>query len=211
MKQILIFIWVVLVGIIGNVYAASIQEGKHYQKLASPCKLECEGKVDIQEYFTFVCPSCYKLEQSMKDWLSKKPKNVIFNKIPLTLGAKALKMQAKGYYVAKIYDKEQQYIDMMFKKIHQDNKSMGSQGAILGALESIGIAKEDALQTLNSFSLEMKIEENEAKMIKSKIFAMPTIVIGGKYKTDPSIAGGFDNFWNVVDYIVVQVDKENKS
>ncbi|NQY43880.1 MAG: thiol:disulfide interchange protein DsbA/DsbL [Legionellales bacterium] len=211
MNRILMYM-VALVGIIGNAYgAATIQEGQHYQKLASPCKLECEGKVDLQEYFTFVCPSCYKLEQSMKDWLSSKPKNVIFSKIPLTLGAKALKMQAKGYYVAKIYDKEQQYVDMMFKKIHQDSKSMGSQGAILGVLEAIGIAKKDALQTLNSFSLEMKIEENEAKMIKSKIFAMPTIVIGGKYKTDPSIAGGFDNFWNVVDHIIVQVDEENKS
>ncbi len=210
MRRIISAIYVAMLFIVLSANGLSIKEGKHYQKLVSPCEKKCQGKVDIAEYFTFGCPSCYKLEQDLVSWLKNKPKNVIFTKVPLTLGSKILRKQAEGYYIAKIYGKERKYIDHMFKKIHRDNKAMSSEGTILELLGSIGIEKAKALETMNSFSLKMKIEENEEKMIKSKIFAMPTFVIGGKYKTDPNIAGGFDRYWDVVEHIVAKVEKENK-
>lgn len=205
-----VLIWMCLLIFVSAASSVPV-EGTHYKKLPISLSKQCPGKVEIMEYFTFVCPSCYKLEQDLVKWLKNKPENVVFEKVPITFGSKALRFQAKGYYIAKIYNKSKEYTDAIFKKIHFDNKRMSSKESILDLLASIGISKKDALETMDSLSLDMQIKNNEEKTIKNRILAMPTFIVDGKYKTDPSIAGGFDQYWHVIDYIIDVVNQENKS
>ena len=92
-----------------------------------------------------------------------------------------------------------------------DNKRMSSKQSIVDLLTSLGISKKEVLEAMDSLALEMQIKSNEEKTIKNRILAMPTFIFDGKYRTDPSIAGGFDQYWHVVNYIIDVVNQENKS
>jgi thiol:disulfide interchange protein DsbA len=205
-----LLICISLLFVFSTTFGSKIKEGTHYERIKSPCTKEVVNHIEVTEYFTFACPSCYKLEQGLNSWLEKKPVNIVFKRIPLTFGSKTLRNQAKGYYVAKAFGKEHEYTEAIFTKIHLDDKAMSSKEAIVGLLISIGISKEDAQDSIDAMALDMQIISNEEKTIRNKILSMPTFVIDGKYKTDPSIAGGFDQYWHVVDYVIEIVDKENK-
>lgn len=200
-----------LIPMVSVCFAKNIEiiEGKHFKKIEASCEKNCNETVRIVEYFSFVCPGCYRVEREIDAWLKNK-NNIIITKIPITLDDKQMRMHAKGYYVAKHFDKDKEYTKILFDKVQREDKKMASKEAVSELLESLGISKQDINDAFASFSLEVQLSSDEEKMIRSKVLAMPTLIIGNKYKVNPQIAGGFDNFWQVVDHIVEKVRKENK-
>ncbi len=185
-------------------FGLDIKEGKHFKKIIEPCdgKDKCKNIINVTEYFTYICPGCAKLEANLKKWLKTKSADIQFIKIPMAFSSKTLQIQAKGYYVAKHFEKDAEYSRVMFRNIQKKHMPMRTEESIVELLVSLGIDKSVAAETMKSFALDIQLQANEEKTIKNKIFEMPTFVVNYKYKVNPKTAGGYDKLFEVVEHLL---------
>ena len=76
------------------------KEGTHYERLPEPVPTGTKDKAEVVELFWYGCPHCFKLEPAVSEWLSKKPDNIEFVRIPAVLG-QHWEIGARAYYVAE--------------------------------------------------------------------------------------------------------------
>ena len=62
---------------------------------------ETVDKPVVVEFFSFMCPACFRMESTVQRWLKQKPEDVEFMRVPVTLGNRAWRLVGKAYYIAE--------------------------------------------------------------------------------------------------------------
>ena len=77
------------------------EEGKHYQRLV-PTQPTWGGadKIEVTEFFYYLCPHCYNFEPLIKEWLETKPANVRFVQVP-AMWNQVLILHARMFFTAE--------------------------------------------------------------------------------------------------------------
>ena len=83
---------------------ARYAEGTHYKVLDNSGNVDEPGKVEVREFFSYICPHCFSLEPMVESWLEDKPENVNYVRSPGTFLRNAERL-ARAYYVADILGK----------------------------------------------------------------------------------------------------------
>lgn len=189
---------------------ADFVEGTHYVKLQNAENLLATPVIEIQEYFSFLCSGCYQIEEKVQKWLAIRD-NVVLKKIPMVMENKRSLLHAKGYYIADAFGKGNQYINLMFKKIHIEKKTIATKGAVLNILQQVGVDNDEAIKMFDSLSLTAKINAAEATIVNNEVLTMPTFVIATKYKTDPRLAKGYDPLLLILNDIITKLQSTTSS
>ena len=213
MKKFTVSLLMISMLILSNGFCLDVKEGKHFQKITEPCDEtdKCAKVINVSEYFTYICPGCYKLEPKLEKWLTSKPEDVNFTKVPIAFSSKKLKNQAKGYYIAKHYGKDIEYSKMMFNNIQNKHIAMDSEDEIMALLVSLGIEQTNVEDGMKSFALDLQLRHDEEKIIKRKIFEMPTFMVNYAYKANPQTAGGYDKVFKVIDHLLEMTRNKTKN
>lgn len=61
---------------------------------------------------------------------------------------------------------------------------------------------EEFLKNYNSFGVNAKMQQAQAKIRGARVTGTPTIIVNGKYRITASMAGGHEAVLEVVDYLV---------
>ncbi len=187
---------------------APIVAGKQYKIMPASVQSDItnpKGKVEVTEFFSYGCPFCFKLEPTLEKWLKSKPKNVDFARVPVVFHPQWL-ILAKAYYTADALGVAPKLSPIIFKAIHVQNRDLGNQKALAEIFEKNGVSKKDFESAFNfSPGIDSQLLRGKKLMADYKVFQVPTIVIGGKYKTDPTMAGGFDNIPRVINFLIKKV------
>lgn len=153
------------------------------------------GKVEVLEFFWYGCPHCYALEPQMTLWNRRKPAYVEFVRIP---GATApiSKLHARLFYTLEALGRGDLHAQV-FDTIHRtgnllavsrdDKQSLQLQ---LEFAAKYGIGREAFMRAYDSPEVAAKVSAAEQLAKRYLITAVPTLVVNGKYKTDPVRAGG---------------------
>ena len=187
----------------GPLAAAEYSEGMQYLRLANPQPTSVADKVEVVELFWYGCPHCYRLEPFVAQWKDKQPEDVEFIQMPAVLG-KGWELLAKGYYTAELLNVSDKTHTALFEALHVDKKKITNEASLQKIFAEQGVSAEDFSNTLNSFAVSVKL--NNAKLMTKRyaLTGVPTIIINGKYSTGASLAGGNENVFKVVDYLVAQ-------
>lgn len=180
-------------------------EGKDYVTVPLPqAQLAGSGKVEVTEFFWYGCPHCFALEPRLATWLSQLPRDVQFRRVPAVLAAHWQPM-AKAFYAL-----EATGIDLhtkMFNAIHVEKLNLNDEQTFLqwvGKQGADGVKVGDAYR---SFGVNSRLQAARQMNVNLGLTSVPSLVVGGKYLTSPSMAGGADQMFQVVDYLVEQVRK----
>ena len=78
------------------------QEGKNYMRLV-PTQPTVGGadKIEVAEFFYYLCPHCYNFEPLIKEWAANKPANARFVQVP-AMWNQILVLHARMFYTAEI-------------------------------------------------------------------------------------------------------------
>lgn len=187
-----------------NAVGHEIIAGKHFHTIDNPLAVVGKKPVIIK-YFSFQCPGCYSLENDFAIWLKDKRELVEVVAVPVTFGNKSLLVQAKGYYIAKHFGKEQEYIAQMFAKIHFQGKTMSTKAAVLELLSNLGIEAKDASPLFNAVAITNQIKYHEKHLLKTKVMSLPTLVINHRYTTNPTMSDSKKQLWQVLEYLMAKM------
>lgn len=184
-------------------FTAVFVEGKDYQIVSNPQAVANKSKTPLlQEFFSYGCPWCYKIETPLHAWVSKMGKSVQFERIPVVFKP-SWELYAKAYYTAKTLALADKLNPLLFQAIQVERTPLESKQTMINFFVAQGVDREIAKSAFeNSPTIDMKVQTGMALMATYQVSAVPAFVINNKYKTDLQLAGSPERLLEILAYLV---------
>lgn len=177
-------------------------EGVHYEVLTNVPELPAGDTIQVLEAFWYGCPSCYNLEPHIQRWLATKPDDVEFVRIAASM-APSWRVHARAFYTADALDVVDEVHVALFNAIHLQRNPLNTVDAIAAVFEEhAGVDHEAVTTAYRSFDVDTRMRRGDQETRRYRLGAVPTVIVAGKYRTDPGRAQGFGNVMRVVDHLV---------
>ncbi|WP_166266575.1 thiol:disulfide interchange protein DsbA/DsbL [Marinobacter caseinilyticus] len=177
------------------------QEGQHYTKLTTPVQTRSGDKIEVAEVFWYGCPHCYTFKPLIEAWEKDIADDVEFVLLPAALG-RSWEPHARAFYTVEAMGKLEQTHDALFNALARDRRKLNSAEELAGYLADYGVDEEAFVKTFNSFGVNAKMQQAQAKIRGARITGTPTMLVNGKYTVSASMSGSHENMIKVVDYLV---------
>ncbi|MEZ5582087.1 MAG: thiol:disulfide interchange protein DsbA/DsbL [Candidatus Competibacteraceae bacterium] len=185
----------------------AFQEGTHYQKFPAPIPAtEAKDKVEVVEVFWYGCPHCYSLEPVIEQWLSNKPDNVEFLRIPAVFG-RTWEIHARTFYAAEALGVEAQIHKPLMDAIHTEKRPLNTEQQLADFFAEQGVDKDAFLKAFRSFDVETRLKRSQQLVRRYRINGVPAVIINGEFWTNATMAGSHEKIFEVVDHLVAQESK----
>ncbi|MBP0049468.1 thiol:disulfide interchange protein DsbA/DsbL [Marinobacterium sp. AK62] len=173
----------------------------HYFELPFPVKTQSEETIEVTEAFGYLCPHCNSFEPLLSNWRKAQPEDVSFVGLPVVFG-RSWEPLARAYYVAELSDKVEDTHQAMFDAIHLQRKRFRGEDDLAGFYADFGLPEDKFKKLYDSFAVNMKLKQGEAKLRGYEVTGVPAMVVNGKYRVTAQSAGGHKQMLDVVDYLV---------
>ncbi|WGL15291.1 thiol:disulfide interchange protein DsbA/DsbL [Microbulbifer bruguierae] len=195
---------------------ATFKAGEHYEVLPQAVVQDDDSKIEVTELFWYGCGHCYHFEAPLKKWQKTMPADVALKKIP-AIWQPVMEVHARMYYVADALGALDKVHDPIFGAIAQQRKMFADrdgsewkadQASIAALFSANGADGEKAAKLLNSFAINSKVKQGQAKQRAYKLSGTPEMVVAGKYRVSTSLPGlkgksnGQQLMLEVVDFLI---------
>ena len=190
--------------IMPSVNAAPPQEGPAYLAItpAQPTSAD-EGMIEVVEIFSYGCSHCFRFEPMLDRWLKTKPANVKFVQLPAIFNA-TLAMYARAFYAAEALGVLDKIHTPFFEAIHLQKRRMNTEAEVAALFAEHGVDQQKFEKAFRSFAVEAKVRRAAELGKRYGVQATPSMVVNGKYITDPGKTNGFQGMVNIVNQLVKQ-------
>ncbi|MFZ5547715.1 MAG: thiol:disulfide interchange protein DsbA/DsbL [Pseudomonadota bacterium] len=182
---------------------AAPAEGRQYKRLAQPLPVSANGKVEVVEFFWYGCPHCYALEPMVEQWAAKLPADVAFRRVPAAFTPQ-YEFHQKVFYALEAMGQVHAVHRKLFDAIHQQKRRMGTEDEVAAFVATLGVDATKFKDMLKSFSVIGKARQARSLADGYRIEGVPAIGVHGRYLTSPSMVGGNERTFEVVDFLVAQ-------
>ncbi len=184
-------------------------EGKEYKKVAESVAPADSKRVTVEEFFWYGCPHCFHADPFIASWLPKKAGYIDFVRIPNTLGRPEGEAHARAFYIADVLGVGEKIHKPLFVAIHEQHQPMNNAEQLRGLFASVaGVSAADFDKASSSFVVDSKMRRAEQLAKRYQITSVPTIVVGGKYYTNATMAGSNEKVMAVIDFLAEKARKE---
>lgn len=181
---------------------ALFQEGVHYFRIAPAQPTSTGTKVEVVEVFSYACPACALFQPALNGWKKRMPATAQFVRTPAAWNP-TWETLARAYYAAEALGVLEQAHDKMFQALHVERAALGSAEQIAAWYEkTTGVKAADFLATMRSFAIETRIKRSKQTVPRYGVDSTPTMVVAGKYRITGQSAGGYDQLFAIIDYLV---------
>ncbi|WP_037605339.1 thiol:disulfide interchange protein DsbA/DsbL [Streptacidiphilus rugosus] len=180
--------------------AATPAEGAQYVRLAQPVKTSPR---EVVEVFWYNCPHSYQLEQPLDDWAARQNPPVVVRRIPAAWPDKPVMMAyAKLYYTLDKLGVAQREAIPVFRAVRDQGMDLTNETAVLSWAADNGLDPNAVKDAYESQQVADETRAAPALRDKYQVNEMPSVVVGGTYRTSPFMtANGVPGTVPVVDYL----------
>lgn len=150
--------------------------------------------IEVLGFFWYGCPHCYEVEMNpaFSAWRSGLPKDVAFERVPVTLGRKQGEIHAHLYYTIQALFPNVRQADLVHRSVFQAIKNNPKTHFLIEETDltaffnsqwKIQPAVFKQQWTASQFYTELKLN-TVAK--RYPVAGVPTFLVGGRYVTGPS-------------------------
>lgn len=160
--------------------------GRDYIEIPNGRPLEpAEGKVVVEEFFNYICPACNAFEPLFVAWAADLPPEVKLVRVPATFRPDFVPY-ARAYYAAEAHGLVEKTHTAVYRAIHQSGELPGEgrrvdEERIAEFYAGYGVDKDEFLQTMHSFGVELKLKRATEHLKESKVLGTPSLVINGRW------------------------------
>lgn len=191
--------------------AADFKEGVQYKRVPTEQKVLNPKRIEVDEFFWYGCPHCYHLDPEISKWLPRKPADVDFVRVPNSLGRPEGLLHSKAFYTAEILNIGEKIHRPLFDAIQKDHVPMTTEADVQAFFtQQSGVLPDIFTSTFRGFAVDSRVRRAEDMARFYTISSVPTVVVGGKYYTNGSLAGDFPKMMQTVDFLIDKVRQERK-
>jgi thiol:disulfide interchange protein DsbA len=182
--------------------------GVAYRELPTAQATDAADKVEVIEFFSYLCPHCYTFEPVLEPWLKKLPKDVQFRRVP-ALFSDEYARGARAFYALEAIGEEQRLHKAVFDAVHAGSRlRVADEAAITEWLGKQGVDTKKFAAAYRSFSVESKLKRAAQLTQAYKIEGVPSMAVNGKYVVITDNIKSFDEMVAVADYLLEQSRKK---
>ncbi|MCX7171329.1 MAG: thiol:disulfide interchange protein DsbA/DsbL [Proteobacteria bacterium] len=200
----------ILAGLALTIAAAGVQaelkQGRDYDLINPPQATE-KGKVEVIEFFSYMCPHCDHMDPVVGKWQKTLAKDVVFIRVPVIFRPQ-WEAPARLYYTLDALGELDKLHGAAFSAIHRENTDLSSEANVTGWAVKKGLDRKKFADTYNSFTVQSKAQGSKQKQGAYGIPGVPAFVVGGKYRTPDNYSGSFDDMLKLVDELVIKARAE---
>ncbi len=188
-------------------YGADFVAGKDYEILNKSNKLANGKAVKVNEFFSFGCPWCFRLEPALNHWVEQEGSAIHFKKTPVVFN-KDWEYYAKAFYASEALSLSSTMNPALFKAILTDKRSLNSDQAMVDFFVQQGVSPETAKSAFtHSPSIELSVKAGLALMGQDHINAVPAFVVNNQFKTDLQMAKTEERLFEILNFLVAESKK----
>ncbi len=187
-------------------FSAILQAEQGYQSISPAQPTRNPDKVEVIEFFWYGCPSCYRLEPTLNEWLKNKPDNVEFIRQP-AIFSQVWGDHAKAFFTAEALGVVEKVHADLFDAIQNKKQALRTEDQLAQFFAKHGVSAADFRNAYNSFLVDAKMRKAKSMAPRYGITGVPALVINGKYKTSAQLAKSYENMVKVVDSLIAQESK----
>ena len=160
--------------------------GVDYTEIAGGQPFEpLDGKVEVVEFFNYICPACNAFEPLLRDWKSRQAADVRVTLIPATFRPDFAEY-AKAYYAAEALGIAAKSHDAVYRAVHMEGRLPGEgqkfdADKVAAFYAQYGVSADQFKNTMRSFAVNGKVNKGNQFMLRSQIGGTPSLVVNGKY------------------------------
>lgn len=173
---------------IGRYLSGVRMEQPAYLTLAPTLPPMPPGKIEVVEFFWYGCPHCRKYEPVLEAWARKHADKVTLRRVPAGLHEKQVPQQ-KMYYAFDKLGRLDEMHRVIFDYVHVGNKALSTDENIGKFAQSHQVSKEQWQAVYDSASVQARVHAATQLQRDYKAERVPSVVIGGRYVTSPSMVG----------------------
>lgn len=187
------------------------KEGQNYVRLVpTQPTLGSADKIEVAEFFSYVCPHCYDMEAYINEWAENRDPNIRFVRIPASWNA-LYRLHAQLYYTEEVLVRNgvikdpKKFRATVFEEYHRRGNRLTSEEAIQKLFARFGVSAEQFQTTWSSFEVNQKLRVGDDLVRRYSISSVPSIVVNGKYRTNATEAGGsYPKLMELIDELTVR-------
>lgn len=183
------------------VFSAEYSDGNGYTTIKTPVRTSDPSKIEVTEIFWYGCPHCNALEPYVNAWKKDLADDVDFKYLPAVFGRNWL-AHAKAFYVADLLGIEGKMRADIFNAIHVERRGLNSEDALANFFENYGVSEDEFRKQFNSFAVNSRLKQADAKIRAYGARGVPGIIVNGKYLVSAQTANGNQNIFNVVNFLI---------
>lgn len=187
----------------GPAVAVEYEEGAAYQRIIPPQPTADDDVVEVVEVFWYGCPHCHRFQPHVERWLEDRPEGVRFIRLPAILN-ESWAIHARAYYTAEALGVTDRIHADLFDAIHNKKRRIDTEDALTEFFVAHGVDAEEFRKTFNSFAVDSKVRRARLLTRRYGIRGTPAVVVNGKYRTGPGMAGSFDTLVSIMDHLVMK-------
>jgi len=181
--------------------------GKDYVLAPNPQPSGNLRQIDVVEVFSYACPHCFDLEPALVKWEKTLPKDIAVIRLPAVWNPQWLAL-GKLYYALEALGKAGELHGNALNAYHLHRINLANERVMREWVAKQGVDPGKFAEMYGSFSVQAKVMRAKQILPAYGISGVPSMVVGGKYVTSTSMAGGQDAMLSVVDYLVAKIRKE---
>lgn len=173
-------------------------KGEHYETIPIGVETNSGELVEVVEIFSYGCVHCYNFDPFVEVWDQERDSKVKFERLPAVFTPEL----AKAYYAAEILGVLEEVHTPIFNAIHIERIDVRRKEELSRLFKQYGgVPNEDFLSVYDSFAVQSRVQQAQARVAAYRVSGIPTMIVGGKYRVDGRMAGSNNNMLNIVDYL----------
>ena len=178
-----------------------------YQFVTEATTTPNPARVQVINFFWYGCPYCNLFEPDLKNWLASKPENVDFIRIP-AITRQGWSHYARTYYTAETLGVLDPLHERLFIAINRDDRDLDNMDKLADFFDEQEVNRSRFEATFYSDEVSQKVQEASLLTRRYGIDSVPAIVVNGKYRTNPELAGGASRVLDVVNELI-SIEQKN--
>jgi len=168
-------------GMSAAVHAQGV-EGTDYRKIEPPQPTDSPGKIEVIEFFSYMCPHCKEFYPLVSTWEAKLPKNVVFRRVPVGFGRLPWLNLARAYYALQASGDLGKLDGALFRAIHDEHLQLFDEPSLTDWVGKNGGHAERFAAAYTSFGVNNQTVRADQMVEKYGIGAVPTMTVNGEYQ-----------------------------
>jgi protein dithiol oxidoreductase (disulfide-forming) len=189
-------------------FAAELKEGRDYASINPPVPSDAKGKVEVTEFFSYMCSHCFEFEPTLAKWVKGgMAKDVSFRRVPVVF-RDSWAPTAKIYFTLEALGEVERVHKEVFDAMHFERIDLNNEKTLEGWIAKKGIDPKKFMDTYRSFTVQSKIARAKQLTEAHGIQGVPAMVVDGKYRSSSSFNGTYDELLKVVDGLIEKSRKK---
>jgi thiol:disulfide interchange protein DsbA len=174
--------------------------GRDYEVLAAapPLAATADG-VPVTEFFMYLCFPCSAVEPELERYRTAALGRVALTRVPAVFNSEA-ELHARAFYAAEELGTLDAMHAAFYDEIHVRGNRLASRAALAEFFARFGVDAAAFAAAFDSPRVEAGLQQALALGREYAIDATPSLVVAGRYKTNPAMAGSA--LFAVVDELV---------